>query len=193
MRRAAYIIPGFSHRTSEPAYQAIAERFHARGIEPVLIDIRWRRSTIPGYIREAAERIRERPAEVAYTTGFSLGAMCLLNAAPWLRPRAQLLCSLMPLYAEDQPNQTWWMRAWVWRVYLGRARVPYPSFNGAAPPRTYFLYGEREERIIQPTVRTAREAAFPDSETIVIPGARHAIAHPAYLRVVTDLIDTLPD
>jgi len=191
LARAAYIVPGFSHKTSEPAYVAIAEAFAARDITPVPIDIGWRRSTIPGYIREARRKIDAAPADEAYFVGFSLGAMCLLGAAPDIAPRTQILCSLMPLYAEDQSHHAWYMRAWAFRIYLGRPKVRYPSPNGEGWPRTIFVYGEQERRIIQRGVRDMRLERFPNSETIVVPDARHAIANETYLSTVLDLIAAL--
>lgn len=191
MERAAYIIPGFSHRTTEPAYVSIAEAFAARGYQPVPIDIPWRRMGIGGYVRFACAQIAARPASDSVILGFSLGAMCAVAAAPELRPRAQILCSLMPLYAEDQPHQSLPMRAWAWRVYLGRRKVSYPDVDGQGWPPTTFIYGEREHRIIQQRVRDAREVRFPGAKTLVVPGARHAIANAEYLATVHDVIGSL--
>jgi len=191
VKRAVYIVPGFSHKTSEPPYQAVAQAFAVRGIEPVLIDIGWRRQGIQGYLREARAAVLARPAEEPYFFGFSMGAMCLLGMEPEVMPRAQILCSLMGLWREDQPYQQWYMRAWAWRIYLGRRKPSYPSRDGMPLPRTIFVYGEREARIIHPRVRAARDDRFPGSETVVVPGARHAIGEPVYVRAVVGLIATL--
>ena len=52
--RIAFILPGSTENTKKEKYQKIAGYFKKVGIEPIMVDIDWKRKTMTDYVNQFA-------------------------------------------------------------------------------------------------------------------------------------------
>jgi esterase/lipase len=108
-QKLVFIIPGFGHKPSNSAYQAIAKMLKKEGYTPVSVNIPWKESTISEntayfierYKRRLAEQARSQTRTKVYILGFSYGAMIAFIASTKLKVDGLILCSLSPFFKED--------------------------------------------------------------------------------------------
>lgn len=105
----AVIIPGYGHRTADPAYAAVGAAYRLHGIEPVYADIGWHRFSYTAFSHAAIELCHTVTNTYAgrhcHLFGFSFGAVIAREVARRIPVGDVMLCSLSPVYREDIDRQ----------------------------------------------------------------------------------------
>lgn len=99
-----YIIPGFKHSGTEEAYRQLSVKLKHLGLNPVLQNVLWRRSTMSEWVSDFSSSYnKNKNSENSIILGFSFGALIALTAYPLLKikPKHLILCSLVPWFKED--------------------------------------------------------------------------------------------
>ena len=194
MRKIAYIIPGFTEKTSDAPYPQIASWFKERGIEPIFVDISWNLkaevTAMSLYVKEfkvVYEKTHQKDDEI-YIFGFSFGAMVAYISSELIKPHTLILASVSPFFKEDiKENHEAWVRK------LSKANVVSKkvySFNAIAKKlsaRTFVMVGDRE---VGGMFERALEASrkIKNSYLVISKGAPHRIANKKYLDTLKNLI-----
>ena len=183
--KIAFIVPGFTELTKQEKYRKIAEYFKEAGIEPVMVNIVWKRKIMSDYINEIIEKANLKPFIIL---GFSFGAFSSLIASLKIKPKYLILCSLSPYFKEDLPYLGKWDK-----TTLGKARFrdfnkyTFSDIAKKVKSKTYIIYGEKEyKKVIEKSKKAKRY--IKNSELFIAPNAKHDINNLNYQRTIKEII-----
>ncbi len=190
-KKVAFIIPGYPYSPRRKEYQTIANYFSKAGIAPVLINITWKTPTprnFNDYLKELARQTRVYKNCTTYLLGFSFGAILALLATKQLRPKAVILCSLSPYFAEDMealPN-SW--RVW-WKKHY-KNNLSFKKIAATVNAKTFLLVGDLEHATVHVRAEAAKKI-LSRADLHTVKGAEHKLETPSYLKKVQSIIKTL--
>ncbi|MES2470845.1 MAG: hypothetical protein V4526_01265 [Patescibacteria group bacterium] len=193
VKKIAYIIPGYSEsHLRQRGYHKVAKFFEERGIEPVHVDIEWKKNNpkrFSDYTEQFLEIFKKPKCTEVYVLGFSYGATTAFLTASKTKPKALILCSLSPYFEEDliyvKPSWVRWFRKnFVESDY---------SFTKLAPKiktKTYLIVGQKEDESCLLRAKDAKKR-LSDSHLTLAKGAEHKIGQKEYLETVRKVISKL--
>lgn len=193
MKKIAYIIPGYceSH-LRQRAYNKVAKFFKEHGIQPIHVDIEWKKNTperFSDYTKQFLDIYKKPKDTEVYILGFSYGATIAFLTAFKTKPTALVLCSLSPYFKEDlkdmKPSWAKWFRE-------NFTESDY-SFTKLAPKiksQTFLVVGEKEDISCLVRAKDA-EKKLSDGQLIIAKGAMHKIGQKEYLETVQKVISKL--
>jgi len=193
MKEIAYIIPGYceSH-TRQRGYNKIAKFFEAQGIEPIHVEIAWKRKSperFSDYAEEFLKVYKKPKGAKVYVLGFSYGATIAFLTAPKTKPDALILCSLSPYFEEDLKDlKANWVR-W-FRKNFTESDYSFQKLAPKVKSRTYLIVGDKEDKACLVRAKGARKGIV-DSSLSVAEGAEHKIGQKEYLAAVERAISRL--
>ena len=193
MKKVAYIIPGYCESyLKQRGYNKIAKFFEEQGIEPIHIEIDWKKSNperFSDYTKQFIDLYKKPKRGKVYVLGFSYGATVAFLTAAKLKPDALILCSLSPYFEEDLEDLK---ASWVKWFRKNFTESDY-SFTKLAPKvksRTYLIVGDKEDRACLVRAKGARKD-IADSSLSIAKGAEHKIGQKEYLATVEKVISRL--
>lgn len=192
MKKIAYIIPGFYQQVSDKNYVWILEEFRKNDFEIVQIHISWKYTSIEDWILEfLSQTTAHKPWDMVSVFWFSYGAMIAFLSAKKLQPDILFLASLSPYFSEDLD----WLKKW-WKTIIGIRRLK--AFSNIyfqrevnyITSKTYLFAGVKEcHNILQRTAIT--HDALKNSDYIIVPDAKHDIAHKNYISALGASLRTI--
>lgn len=193
MSKVVFIIPGCSEsKKNNPAYSKIASYFRKKKIEPIIVDINWKRKTMSDYVEQFKKAyFKNKKYNEVYFLGFSYGAMISFISSAELKPKVQILCSLSPYFKEDFP----YIREW-WKRYIGQGRladfkkISFNDFAKKVSAKTIILAGDKEGKEVYSRAKDANQR-LKNSKLIIIPKAKHRIQQEEYLEEIKKIISNL--
>jgi pimeloyl-ACP methyl ester carboxylesterase len=198
VKRILYLVPGAGQSARGLSYRPLRRLFAKEGFLVVPVSIKWKQfdlGWLPEYAQAVERAVIQEPHE-AYLLGFSWGAVSALVAAKRMKPKALILCSLSPYFAEDR----FFCQQFLMEKSLERFQtikleermmaLPFTKAVRITVPKTFVLYGEKEPGVlINRCVSTAN--AIPQAKLISLPRTPHNILAPAYLRAIKKIAQTL--
>lgn len=188
MSKVVYIIPGFTEKTTEPAYQKIINFFKSNNFRVVPVDIIWPRRVMSDYLEQFLTKYQPNKNDQVYLFGFSFGAMVAFLAAAKIKPKVQILCSLSPYFKEDLPK----LKKSSLKID-GKRRIDdfkNISFNERVKNincQTILFIGGKENKSVFRRVNDAHKK-IGNSELIIIDKAKHKISQMEYLNRIKAVI-----
>jgi dienelactone hydrolase len=190
--KTAYIIPGhLESPLRQRGYKKIGKLFEAKGIDPVYIEINWRKenpSRFKTHLEDFFQQYRRKDGEV-YLLGFSYGAVIAFLAAKKVKPKALILCSISPYFKEDLTVLRPAWRKW-WEENYIESDYSFDAIASSINCQTYLLLGSKEPKEVFVRVYVA-EKLLQKSKVIQIQGAGHKIGQSEYIETLMELIGSL--
>ena len=192
MSKFAFLIPGWGESATSKSYKQIAKYFRQKGIKPIPIEIKWKRTTLSDNIEQFLKQFRNYKAERTYVLGFSLGAMIAFISSQQTKPQVQILCSLSPYFKEDLP----YLKEW-WRIGVGKRRLndmkkhSFDKISREIKSETILLFGSKEVKQVYRRNRLAFEKLHCKKKLIVIQDAKHNIRQKEYLTALKNIIEKI--
>lgn len=190
--RTVFIIPGFRHSISEPAYRKVRRIFASYGFRTLGVPITWKRRVMSDYIQDFLRFYELHRVEGAYVLGFSYGAMIAYLAAPYAKPHALLLCSLSPYFKEDLPYlpRTWKDRKGMKRQFIDFIHHSFDRDAIRIRSKCFLFLGEKEARRYSSLARRVEDAhsKLKGSELIIVPNAEHNLGAREYIEAIQKIV-----
>ncbi|MDO8657151.1 MAG: hypothetical protein Q7K55_00310 [Candidatus Levybacteria bacterium] len=186
-RKPIFIIPGFKHQTTNKAYKEITRILKSEGYSPILINIRWRNTTISENTEYFLKKYRKINSKKKYVLGFSLGAMIAFIASTKISMSGLILCSLSPYFKEDLLKLN---NSWTSPIMIQK----YNDFSGLhcgtlakriRAKKILMLYGAREEKSLIKRVKDAFDQISSTNKYLIpILKTEHNIGDKRYLNTI---------
>jgi pimeloyl-ACP methyl ester carboxylesterase len=188
-----HIIPGYEQsHVKQRGYKKVGKFFAARNITPIYIDIDWHQekpATFRNYVDQfLAQYEKEKNTEV-YMLGFSYGALIAFLAASKIKPKALILCSLSPYFAEDLVHFPEDLLGW-WRTNFLDSDYSFEKLAPRIKMKTYLVVGDVEHPGSIARAKAGKKT-IPESKLSIAKGAKHNIGQKEYLETLERLIAKL--
>ncbi len=181
---AIFVIPGYQHKPSDPAYKKIARVLKSEGYNPILVDVQWENTSISESTESFIKEFKKIKARNKYILGFSFGAMIAFLASTKVTTQGIILCSLSPYFQEDGKRR----KSKSLSVKITREQKDFIEFSSAAlakrtkAKRVHMLYGENEDKsLISRVTETYSQILLKQKQLIQIQDTEHEIESKTYL------------
>jgi len=191
MDKIAFIIPGYGHSAKTRGYRQIAKKFQQKGINPVIIKIKWSRRTLTSHISQFLEQAQRYNSKEIYCLGFSFGAMISFISSVKLNPKLQILCSLSPYFKEDLPHlKNWWLNYFGKKSITELKKYSAKKIANNIHCETIILAGTKEGIEIEKRAKDTHKL-IKNSQIIFIKNSRHDISNREYFAEIEKIISKL--
>lgn len=190
MKKVAIIIPGFGYSGKEKEYKKVAGFFAAKGIAPVVADIRWKRRTFSEYLAQFDDEYGKyfKNNKEVYVLGFSFGAMMSSVISSRHKSKVLMLCSLSPYFKEDLPRIKKWWKSWIGKGRLEEfKKLSFTNLAKNIKCKTFILAGNKEGPEVGYRAKDALKK-IKNSKLIFIEGVKHDISDSRYLAKIKKVI-----
>lgn len=188
-KSVVFIIPGYKHSTSQKEYQQIGSFFSQQEISPVFVNIPWTRTVITENLDYFLNLFNQVKADKKYLLGFSFGGVIAFLASTKIHVDGQILCSLSPYFREDLSKlKKWWVYIIGKRRYRDFFELSADKIASEIGIPTRLLYGTQETKLVEERSREVFNALRCNKQLIEVPGAKHDLSDPEYLKTVQTVI-----
>lgn len=187
-KRIVFIIPGYGCSADETEFKLIGKMFIKKGIEPIYVNIPWKRTTISQNVEYFLENYAHVDAQEKYILGHSFGAVIAFIASTKMVINLQILCSLSPYFAEDIPKKSW-------KLIIGKKRsndllnISSAELVHKTTTKTFMIMGSKEHPILQSCVHRIYDSLSIEKQLLIVQGAKHDIANEKYLEAIKVIIE----
>ncbi len=192
-KKVAIIIPGRGEHYDNEAYIDIKHSFELKNYTTYILNIDWDVVTLDNLVSIGEQAItpiinRHRESDITLL-GFSFGAVIALKNSHQNNINNIILVSLSSLFKEDLPHHLSLLR------FFATTMTDYNSNELFYPKETdnnlVFFYGSRDSFLINKKIINQRTLRFPNSELIIVKGAKHDISGKNYQEAIKTYITTL--
>lgn len=191
-KQIVFIIPGFLGVPSEKIYQQVSASYKNKEIEPIILDISWKRKTMSEYVDYFLSVYKQYAGNEIHLFGWSFGAMIALITASRVPVETLVLCSISPYWQEDMNKL---LKSWI--AGVGKRRVvEFATLSRkdismkVNAKKVVMLVGVKEGSImINVTQSIAKDVNA--QNIVIIQGVGHNIAKERYAEVIKQQIANL--
>jgi hypothetical protein len=191
--RIALIIGGKGQTNLNAGYDSIGLFYQAQTVTPIYVNVAWQSAGI-NRLSQVADQLEKMlqdsfPHSKIYLFGFSFGAAISLKLSQRIDAQQVLLCSMSPVFMEDNERQLFLFRHLM--PIFNHFRSNGLSFEGNYKKCIYFLYGDHDSRLINHAIIRNRTASFKCNETIMVKNAKHDISGEFYLQAIKKIVQKI--
>lgn len=193
MKKIVFIVPGFWGLPHEKVYEDIAALYKSKGLEPVILNIPWKRQVMSDYVNYFINVYDKHKDEEIHLFGWSFGAMISFIAASKIKTNTIFLCSISPYLKEDMK-----LILKSWKRSVGKKRMA--DFAGLSrikinktirTKRVIMLVGTKEGKTMIKVSKAIYRSLDADKKIVIIEGAGHNIAREKYFQQIKRQIELL--
>ena len=194
----AFIFSGYKSSPKKELYQQIGATFEMNGVHPVFVEIDWSTGSIPSYIEQGKNVVKNAKGDKNYFYGFSLGGLIALSLSAEISTESVLASSVAPFFKEDIEALSWYspLKLYNWWNFGKSESISVNNLLdklNSKNTEVILLVGDNERKIM-----LNRSSYISDNlkngKLVIMNDMGHGISEPGHMKyIITEIKRQMPN